>query len=362
MLTTIIAFLAVLSLLVFVHEWGHFMMAKRLGVKVEEFGFGYPPRLLTFMQRGETEYTINLIPLGGFVRLAGEDDPQVAGGFASRSKKTRVAVLVAGSAMNIVLAAALFSLCFVLGWPQAAESEVRVIGVTEGSPAAVAGLQEGDVVLSMDGQPIRNIDDLINYTETRKGQEVTLLVRRGEETTEIRLTPRQNPPEGQGPMGVTIQPKVTKFGLKKYPPGQALLRGSGQVAGVIALTCAVPVMILRGEIEPEMARPVGPVGIAQMTGQAAQRAVDTGWWFPILQLTGFISTALAITNMLPLPALDGGRIFFIVVEIIRGRPVDPRKEGAIHLVGIALLVTMMLIITYHDIVSPLPSIEWPNPF
>lgn len=359
---TILAFLAVLSLLVFVHEWGHFVVAKRMGVKVEEFGFGYPPRLLTFMQRGETKYTLNLIPVGGFVRLSGEDDPDVAGGFASRSKKTRVAVLVAGSVMNIVLAAILFSLCFMLGWPQPTESEVTIIGVVEGSPAALAGLQEGDVVLSMDGQPIKNTEELMNYTEAKRGQEVTLLVRRREETAKIRLTPRQNPPEGQGPMGVTIQPRVTKVGLKKYPPGQALLRGSGQVVGVIALTSAVPVMILRGEIEPEMARPVGPVGIAQMTGEAAQQAVGTGWWFPILQLTGFISTALAITNMLPLPALDGGRIFFIIVELIRGKRIDPRKEGAIHLVGIALLVTMMLIITYHDIVSPLPPIEWPNPF
>ncbi len=362
MLLTLLSFFATLSLLVFVHELGHFLVAKRAGVKVEELGFGYPPRLLTFMKRGETEYTLNAIPFGGFVRLAGEDDPNVPGGFASKSKRVRIAILAAGSFMNIILAFVLFSFCFLLGWPEPTDFEVTIVRVAPGSPAALSGLQEEDVILSIDKHPIKTSDDLLEYVKTKGGQEITLLIKRGEERREIRLTPRRNPPQDQGAMGVAIQSRGAKVSLRKYPLGQALVRGSGKMAGLIALACSVPLMILHGEVGLEAIRPVGPVAIAQLTSEAAQQAISTGWWFPILQLTGFISTALALTNLLPLPALDGGRLFFILIEAIRGKRLDPRKEGAIHLVGLALLMTIMLIITYHDIVSPLPPIKWPNPF
>lgn len=163
-------------------------------------------------------------------------------------------------------------------------------------------------------------------------------------------------------MGIGMNGEPTAWTVTHLAPGEALLRGAEQTANVVLLTVSAPVMLLRGTISPEAARPVGPVGIARMTGDAASQAVNNGWWFPVLQLTAFISAALGITNLLPFPALDGGRILFVIIETIRGRRVDPRKEGAIHLVGLAILLTLMFLVTFQDIVSPMPAINWPSPF
>ena len=176
------------------------------------------------------------------------------------------------------------------------------------------------------------------------------------------LTPRVNPPQGQGAMGVAINGKPLAWEVKHLPPGQAILNGVKQTVEVVLLTVSAPVLLLRGSISPEAARPVGPIGIARMTGDAAAQAVHEGWWFPVIQLTAFISAALGITNLLPIPALDGGRILFILVEAIRRKRIDPKKEGLIHLIGMALILALMFLVTVQDIISPLPSIEWPSPF
>jgi regulator of sigma E protease len=359
---TVISFFLMLSLLVFVHELGHFVVAKRSGIRVEEFGFGYPPRLLKVWEHGGTMYTINAIPFGGFVRMPGEDDPAVVDGFATRPKRIRLAVLVAGPFMNFVLAVVVFAVSLMLGFPELSAETVTVMGVSKGSPAAEAGLQAGDQVLEMDGRPITLLSQFITLTQEKKGQKVTLLIDRKGQKMSLALVPRVNPPQGEGAMGVAVNGEPTAWTVKKFPPGQAFLRGAEQTASVIMLTAYAPVLLLRGRISPEAARPVGPVGIARMTGDAAERAVNNGWWFPVLQLTAFISAALGITNLLPFPALDGGRIFFIIVEAIRGKRVDPKKEGAIHLVGLAILLTLMFLVTVQDIISPLPSINWPSPF
>ncbi len=170
---TIIAFLLVLSLLVFVHELGHFMVAKLTGIRVEEFGFGYPPRLLTVARRGDTEYTINAIPFGGFVRLLGEEDPSHPDSFAAKSKSVRAGALLAGSLMNVVLAFLLFIGLGLVGFDIPAGS-VAIVGVSPGSPAAEADLQEGDTILSIDGLTVRNTYELSRYTRERLGEKVTL--------------------------------------------------------------------------------------------------------------------------------------------------------------------------------------------
>lgn len=362
MLITIVSFFIMLSLLVLVHELGHFIVAKRSGIKVEEFGLGYPPRLLTVWNHGDTAYTINAIPFGGFVRMPGEDDPNVPGGFAAKSKRTRLGVLFAGPIMNFVLATLVFTVSFVAGLPEATAETVTIAGVSQNSPAAIAGLQAGDQIRSMDGQPVTMLSQFIQQTQEKKGQLVTLGIDRKGQQLSISLMPRVNPPQGQGAMGLAMNGEVTAWTVKRLSPGQAFLRGAEQTGNVVFLTVSAPVLLLRGSISPEAARPVGPVGIARMTGDAAQRAVDSGWWFPILQLTAFISAALGITNLLPFPALDGGRIFFILIETIRGKRVDPRKEGTIHLVGLAILLMLMFLVTFQDIISPLPPIQWPSPF
>ena len=362
MLITVISLLIILSLLVFVHELGHFVVAKRSGIRVEEFGLGYPPRLIKLWEHGGTIYSINMIPFGGFVRMPGEDDPDVPGGFAAKPKRIRLAVLFAGPAMNFVLAVVLFSISFMAGLPQPATEKVTVMGVSGNSPAAQAGLQKGDVIVALNDKPITQVSQFIDYTQQAKGQAVALTVDRNGERMSVSLTPRANPPAGEGAMGVAINGTPLTWNVEHVPPGQAFLRGLQQTATVVILTVSVPVLLLRGSISPEAARPVGPVGIARLTGDAAAQVVNSGWWFPVLQLTAFISAALAITNLLPFPALDGGRILFIVIEAIRGKRVDPRKEGTIHLVGLAILLALMFLVTIQDILAPLPPINWPNPF
>ena len=426
---TAIAFLIVLGLMVFVHELGHFVVAKRTGVLVEEFAFGYPPRLLKYWQsegkivldgqemvigrktevsrqvevgarvvyesatqadgravvtriqaipegmsddeaagqfgrpasqvgqltRG-TEYTINLIPFGGYVRMLGEEDPTAPGSLASKSKRVRIAVLTAGALMNILLAVVIFAAMFMLGVPgRVASDSVMVAGVAPGSPAEAAGLRVGDLITSIDGVPVKTPDELVKMTNERRGQSVSLVVTRGQSSIPVTIIPRLNPPEGEGAMGVRIDSKVE---LVYYPLGQALWMGAQQTIGIIVLTLSAPVLLLRGLIPAEAMRPIGPYGIYQQTASAVQVSVQTGWWYPILFFTGFLNTALGLTNLLPIPALDGARIFFVVIEAIRGRRIDPAREGLIHLVGLAVLLVLMLVVTYYDFATPLAGIDW----
>jgi regulator of sigma E protease len=363
---TVISFVVVLSLLVFAHELGHFVVAKRAGVKVEEFGLGYPlPNgllTITLFKRGETAYTLNPIPFGGFVRMAGEEDPNAERSLASKSKLARIGVLSAGSVMNILLGVVFFTFCFMLGWPEPIEFDNAIIeSVVNGSPAEQAGLKVGDIVIRADGEYIGDPDELVAYTRTKLDQEMLLVVKRGGKILQVPVTPRLDS-EGVSRIGVVIIPAVTKIGLKTYPFGEAILRGLERTTGVIAFTFYVPVLVIRGLLSIEMVRPIGPVGIAQLASQAVQQSVETGWWFPILSLMALLSTGLAVANLLPLPGLDGGRIFFVIVEAIRGKRIDPEKEGAVHLIGLALLVTLLIFITYQDITTPVYTIDWTSMF
>lgn len=363
---TVISVVVVLSLLVFVHELGHFVAAKRAGVKVEEFGFGYPlPNGLltvTLFKRGETAYTLNPIPFGGFVRMADEEDPNAERGLASKGKLARVGVLSAGSVMNILLGIVFFALCFMLGWPEPIEFGNAIIKrVVSGSPAEQAGLKVGDIVIRADNEYIDNPDELVAYTRTMLNQEMLLEVKRGEKIIQIRVTPRLDS-EGVSRIGVAIDAVATKYGIKPYPFGEAILQGLKQTIGVIALTFYIPVLVIRGLLSIEMVRPIGPYGMAQLAGQAVQQSVEIGWWFPILSLMALLSTGLAVANLLPLPGLDGGRIFFVIVEAIRGKRIDPEKEGAVHLIGIAFLVTLLIFITYQDITTPVYTVDWTSMF
>jgi len=348
MLTTIVSFFVVLSILVLAHELGHFAVAKWSGVKVEEFGIGYPPRLLTVAKRGETIYSINAIPFGGFVRMAGEDKTGDERGLSSQSKKTRIAIMSAGSIMNLILAVLCFSLSF--GLNSATGGGIRISGVLEDSPAAAAGIRNGDVILYADDNKIETSEDFISYVSPRAGQEILLQIRRSGETIELPVVPNYNSEVQKGQVGLYLTPRLTW--------GQAFLQGTFQTVNVIWLTLSVPYLLIRGIVPIEAARPIGPVGIAQLAGGAVQQSLAMGWWFPVLQLMGLLSTALAITNLLPLPALDGGRIFFVLVEAVRGKRIAPEKEGVIHLIGFILLISLLAVITYVDIANPIPTIDW----
>lgn len=365
MLTVLISIL-VLSVMMIVHELGHFVAAKLAKVRVEEFGLGFPPRLLRLGKRGDTEYTINAIPFGAFVRMTGEDgeeDPQVPESFASKSKRARFFILVAGPVANLLMAVVFFALAFASGWPTPTEyKHALVLRVEEGSPADIVGIEPGDVIIEVDGAELQSADQLAEYVVSKGGQRITLTLRRGRGYIQTRVVPRVAPLPGHGALGVNITEEVTKVSLVYASPLEALYSGVRETANTIGFTLSLPILLLRQGLSPELARPVGPVGIFQMTGSAASQAVETGWWFPLLRLTAMLSTALGLTNLLPLPALDGGRVLFILIEAIRGKRVDPQKEGLVHWVGLMLLVALMLLITYQDIVSPIPTFELPNPF
>jgi regulator of sigma E protease len=346
MIITILVFLGVLALLIIAHELGHFGTAKAFGIKVEEFGLGFPPRLLG-IKRGETLYSLNAIPLGGFTKMAGEEDPKVKRSFAGKGVGSRLIVLSAGSIMNLLLPLVLFSIAFMIPHQVVMEPTVVKI-VNPGSPAAVAGIEVGDTILEVNGKTINNFSELHRYTELNLGEEVTILVEHSDATREeVQLIPRWQPPEDEGAIGIE---RDIEFALanrttvsQHEPFWRAIPMGASECVEVFVLIKNEVLKWVTGATTPQVA---GPVGIAQLTGEAAKAGIS-----PLLELTGFISINLGIINLLPLPALDGGRIVFVLLEWVRrGKRVSPKTEGLVHLIGFAMLMALILAITYQDII------------
>jgi regulator of sigma E protease len=341
-----------LGIMLLVHEVGHFVTAKLSGIAVEEFGFGYPPRLTTLFRRGGTEYTLNLIPLGGFVRMKGEDDPEGPGSFVNAAKRSRVAVLLAGAGMNLLLAVAMFSAAYLVGYPELRQGAL-VTRVFEDTAAFEAGLLSDDVILQADDVVMTNWTDLADFVASRPDQQVELVVRRQGELVFLTVVLRSV--EGAGQLGIEYKPAV---GLRRLPLHQALGQGFRLTAEFLWLTLSLPAILLRGGIPLEAARPVGPVGIYQLASSAAQYVLASGRWFAILELGGILNAAVALTNLLPLPGLDGGRLLFIAAEAIRGERVAPEREGAIHFIGMVVLVLVAVLITVQDIAVGVPVPDW----
>jgi regulator of sigma E protease len=349
-----LAIVPILSLLMLVHELGHFITARRAGIVVQEFGFGLPPRIFGIKRNGVI-YSLNWIPFGAFVKMLGEEDPSSPGSFASKSKMTRAIVLSAGSAMNFVTAGIVFGIAFMAGWPSPVPNEVEIAQVSPGSPADTAGLRIGDRVLDMNGMPITSVEEFRQITRDNTGRPISVRVERDGQATTFSVTPRENPPQGQGAIGVAIRPPVRPT---QHNPIEALVLGFGRAFQIVMFTLAAPVMAIQGAISPDMLRPIGLPGMAQVASQAVDTAADTGFIFPILTVTGTFSAGLAVANMLPLPALDGGRLFFILIEAVRGRRVSPERESLLHFVGIVVLIALMLVISLNDLQNPLPTIDW----
>jgi len=339
---TILAFLAVLAVLILAHELGHFITARISGVKVEEFGIGFPPRLLS-IKRGETMYSLNAIPLGGFTKMAGEEDPSVPGSLAGKSTGVRLLVLSAGSIMNALLPLILLTMAFMIPHDFVV-GEVAVVEVVADSPAAVAGIEPGDVFLEVNGQPVRNIVDLQRYIYTNLGEEITLLVEHSDATTEvIPIVPKWRLSDGNQGIGVLTTMPDPAIIRQHYPLWEAVPLG---VQECIETFVVYKNGIISMIIGVEAGGVVGPVGIAQMTGEVARAGIS-----PLLEFAAFLSINLAVINLLPLPALDGGRIVFVLLEWFRrGKRISPQTEGMVHFVGFVLLIGVILVITYQDIV------------
>lgn len=344
---TIIIFVAILFVVIVVHELGHFAAAKLCGVKVSELGLGYPPRLFG-IKRGETTYSINLLPIGGFCRMAGEEDPGVPGSLAAKSKRARIFVLAAGSLAMFMLPVFLFSLAYVLPLERYTGGDgVQVVAVAPGSPAEEVGLVPRDIILTVDGEAVNSFEDMHQAIEPKVGTEVTLLVLRRPDTEfEVSLVPRADPPEGEGALGVQMSGVSEVAG---YPLWRAIPMGVGEYGRMIELTALAIVELVQGPEMPEGwegPAVVGPIGIAQLTGAFVASGVYALLWF-----TGFLSLNLGIVNLLPIPALDGGRLAFIGLEAARrGKRISPRTEGLINMVGFALLIVFVFVVSYFDVV------------
>jgi regulator of sigma E protease len=401
----LLAAIPVFGLLVLVHEFGHFITAKWAGIRVEEFGLGFPPRIAGIRKRdgkgweviwfggkrseedtygslkqtpfsgtsggvstpgttasNHTIYSLNLIPIGGFVRMPGENgdindengnyDPQ---SFAAKSAGKRLIVLVAGVTMNVLLAMVLFTFAFGFGEPKVLS---QIGKVAPGSPAEIAGIRTGDTIVSANNQPVKFFSDLQAVVSAQiqadKNQHATvpvaLQIQRpgtsGLVSTTVNV--REHPPSGQGPMGIVASNKVV---FDSIPLWQAPIRGVQYTFQVTADFLHAIGQMITGALPVQLA---GPVGIVNITGQVAQSIPSEGWW-PILSLTAVLSLNLAIINILPFPALDGGRVVLVLIEVLRGgKRLKPEVEGIINLAGMLMLLTLMVVITFFDVKNMLP--------
>lgn len=378
MLLTIITFIIILGLLVFVHEFGHFIVAKRNGMRVEEFGFGFPPRMVGIRkvngkwkwvwggksnfqemenapESADTIYSINWIPLGGFVRILGEnnereDDPR---SFINRPAWARFQTLVAGVAMNVILAWLLVSLGYAVGLPVAVngpedvpanaaftEQRVAILDVQPDSPASRAGIKPEDMVSEIDGRSFASVDDMQNYILENKGKVFNFGIIRQNQPVEISVQSIADPAEGQGPTGIGL----ALVGKMRFPWYSAAWQGLQTVyiqAGAI-LGGLYHLFTSRAGLEAVG----GPVKIAQLTGQVARM----GFAY-LVQFTAFLSLNLALLNILPFPALDGGRVLFLIIEKIRGRRNNQKIEQWVNAAGFLLLLLLMLVVTVKDIIQ-----------
>lgn len=421
----ILAFVPMLLLLVVIHEWGHFATAKAFGVKVMEFGIGYPPRAWGFytgqtavLLDGQTQlvglesladlrpgqyvrlsstedaagnlvartievpppgarrrqsalqevggdeylqhegkvrrtegnslvvadmlWSLNWLPLGGFVRLAGENNPATPRSLAAKGPGPRAIILAAGSLVNAAFPIVAFTLLFMLP-QQVTLGRVAVTEVAANSPALAAGIRPGDVITVAGGRDIEQANDLVRITTLRAGSEMEWQVERGGRTDIVRLTPRVNPPQGQGATGIQIKLNEPREETRWSPPWTAVGQAFGSTWEMLTLLQQEISAWITGTRAPQLS---GPVGIAQITGEVTQEGGLRSW----LLLTILFSINLAILNLLPIPMLDGGRLVFVGLEWIRGgKRIPPEREGMVHLIGFIVLIGLIVVITYQDI-------------
>lgn len=423
----------VLAPIILIHELGHFIFAKLAGVRVEEFGLGYPPRILklwhgkgylkiggtrvvippgarlpsglgvgtwvdavtlrqddgtyrlrhlavldpirddlTFKHeredvgddvhmRGEltslelgTLYSLNWLPMGGFVRMTGEEDPSDPRSLAARPKRWRLAVMAAGPVLNIFVALMLIVVAYTSGLPS--KWQIEITNVELGSAAEEAGLRPRDIVMAVDGERIEEgLDHLRRIVRALPEQTIELTILRGEETLTVAATPRRDP-EGYGLLGIRMAPWPDRSTVQRYTIAEALSAGFTDITNAIVMTAQVPALLIQGDITPEEARPASVVGIGEMLAFTLQQSIEWGLAFPVLHTASLISLALGLTNLLPLPALDGGRILFVLIEAVLGRRISPEREAMFHFVGLLIMVSLMTIVMFQDLVNPI--IPW----
>lgn len=337
-LSQLLQFIIGLAILILLHEFGHFIVSRLLNVEVEEFGIGFPPRMVKLFEARGTEFTLNWIPLGGFVRPKGENDPEVEGGLAAASPWVRLAVMFAGPIMNLLIGLVLAVLfMYSLGAP--ITSRVEVKGVSPQSPAAQVGLQQGDLIEQINGQNINSINKLQDVISSNLDKPINLTYQSPNgQTQTVTLTPRSSPPQGQGAIGVEIgNPSKPISFLQAIPAGAQLAYDN--VRGIVML----PVQMIQGTATPQEGRLVGYKGMFEIYTHLREP----------LYFFMAISISLGILNLLPIPALDGGRILLTLPEILIRRRIPAQYENMIHLVGFTLLLLLLIYINLQDFINPL---------
>ena len=368
MFITILIFLVVLSVLVFAHELGHFWTARRFGVKAEEFGFGFPPRALGVYKNkngkwlrllgnksideltgdeipADTVYSLNWLPMGGFVKIKGENgnDREDADSFGAQKIWKRVVILSAGVTMNIILAFVLFTACFVIGAPQSVTEggRIQISEIVKDSPAERAGLITSDVIKGADGQTFKNIADVQNYIGAKADQDVALEITRGDTPLTVSVRPAISSGD-KAVMGVGLD-QVDNI---SYPFFKAIWEGFKHTFLILWFIIVAFFGLIRDLIVGTGAGDAvgGPIKIAQLTGEAARYGFTN-----LLNFTALLSLNLAVINFLPFPALDGGRVWFLLVEKIRGKAINRDAEAIVHNIGFLILMALIVLVTYKDI-------------
>lgn len=387
-IVTLLIFLLILSVLVLIHEAGHYFVAKKLGIKVEEFGFGFPLTPALFSKKvGETTYSFYPVLIGGFVKLYGEDEAGAGRielkkkdehpkddekrAFYSRPIWQRTSVVIAGIVMNTLLAVVIYYAFLgisnfkteipLLGQHtffmvnQKTSSQIIISEVSKDSPAAKLGLKEFSRIISINGQKVTGMDMFSNLIKENRGKEIVL---EWEDTKTMKkykgsIVPRVNPPKNQGSLGVAFFP-VETVTLSYDTPEQKLLSGFTHPANLMVYNFSIMKTLLDVSIKEKTPEPIsqgvsGPVGIYSLVGTIIDLPDARERILQILNLAGILSISLAFFNVLPIPGLDGGRLFFILIEAVTRRKVDPKIEGYAHMVGMMLLIALILLVTFKDI-------------
>lgn len=348
LLIEIATFVAALAGLILIHEFGHYIAARMMKIEVEEFGLGFPPRLATLFTWGGTRFSLNWIPLGGFVRPKGENDPNIPGGLAAANPWKRLFVLFAGPFANLFIGILLFAMIFnQVGVP--VMDQVQILEVVPDTPAAAAGLLAGDLILEVDDIPVKSTTDLHDAIYARLDQPISMIYSRDGETGEVTLTPRSKPPEGQGAIGIVMGNPTRHVGLFA-----ALPMGTVAVVEQGRQLLAFPVRMIQGQVAPEEGRLVGLKGMFDIYQEVRQSEPlpDIPSSVNIMGFFATISISLGVLNLLPIPALDGGRILFTLPEIIIRRRIPPQYENVINMVSFALLLVLLLFINLQDFLNP----------
>ncbi len=341
-LVKLAVFLAILGALIVFHEFGHLVLAKRAGVTVTNFAIGFGPALFS-VYRGGTRYSVNLLPLGGYCKMVGEDEADSGtadpGNFQHKPLTSRFAIIAAGPVFNLILAALIFAFIGVaIGLPTGYTNVVAQ--VQPGKPFAAAGIRSGDEIVALNGQPVRSGQEMIDYIHARPNQAIAVDIRHNGIIQHLKIRTNADTQDGK---------KVGLFGFAPLPAIEhaSFATGVGWGFTMVYYTVVAQIAGIYEAISHHDASAVaGPVGIAHVVADA--QSLGAFW---VLRIAGMLSVVLALFNLLPLPALDGGRIAFLFIELLRGRPVSPEKEGLVHLTGFALLMVLFVFITYHDVVQ-----------